>query len=57
VVEAVSFLKDFASKLSGQSLQPEEISLIADLIIIYYAINRMWPTKAQVLAAWEEYKP
>ena len=53
----MSFLKDFASKLSGQSLQPEEISLIADLIIIYYAINRMWPTKAQVLAAWEEYKP
>jgi len=57
VVEAVSFLKDFASKLPGQALQPEEISLIADLIIIYYAINRTWPTKAQVLAAWEEIKP
>ena len=53
----MSFLKDFASKLPGQALQPEEISLIADLIIIYYAINRTWPTKAQVLAAWEEIKP
>lgn len=52
----MSFLRDFRSKVQGRALQPDEISLIADLIIIYYAINRSWPTKAQVLAAWEEYK-
>jgi len=53
----MSFLNDFKSKMRNSALQPMEISLIADLIIIYYAINRTWPTKAQVLAAWEEIKP
>ena len=45
----------FVSKKLGRRLQREEIHLIADLILIYYAVNRSFPTRAQLLALWEEY--
>ena len=51
----MSILSDFKSRLKNHRLQPKEISMLADLIIIYYAVNRSWPTKAQLLTLWSEY--
>ena len=50
-------IRDFKSKHPAHVLQPGEIGLIADLIIIYESVNGCKPNKKEIIILWEEYKP
>ena len=51
-----SILDGFDSKRGGMEIQPCEISILADLILIYYCVNGRLPTRAEMLNLWAAYR-
>jgi hypothetical protein len=51
----MSLLNEFLSKKKGHALQPQEISLMADIIIIFYAVKGRMPSKAEIKTLWSDY--
>ena len=53
----MTILGYFESKRLGHQIQPSELSILADLAILFYVVKGRWPTKAELKALWDEVYP